>query len=149
MSAKTSAAKLNAFLAQLADGHAVKNACKTAGIGRTTAYDLRDADEAFAARWREAEAEGVEVLEQEAFRRAVQGIDKPIVFQGVVTDTVREYSDTLLIFLLKAKRPGVYREHFRHEVTGADGGPIEVEVAQVRERLTSRLADRASRKRQT
>jgi hypothetical protein len=34
-----------------------------------------------------------------------------------------EYSDTLLIFLLKGIRPEKYRERFEH--SGPEGGPIE------------------------
>jgi hypothetical protein len=33
-------------------------------------------------------------------------------------------SDTLLIFLLKARRPAVYRENARVELTGIAGGPV-------------------------
>jgi hypothetical protein len=148
MSAKTDAKKLDTFLDRLSDGHTVKNACKEAGIGRRTAYDLRENDQAFATRWAEAEDEGVEVLEQEARRRAVDGVED-FKMAGDERVPVLRYSDTLLIFLLKAKRPGIYREHFKHEHSGPDGGPIAVEVAQVRDRLSSRLADRASRKSQT
>jgi hypothetical protein len=39
-----------------------------------------------------------------------------------------ERSAALLIFMLKARRPEVYRERLQVESTGADGGPIEVVV---------------------
>lgn len=35
-------------------------------------------------------------------------------------------SDLLLIFLLKARKPEKYRDNYRIETTGADGGPIAV-----------------------
>ena len=38
---------------------------------------------------------------------------------------MREYSDTLLIFMLKARKPDVYRERASIEHTGANGGPLE------------------------
>ena len=41
-------------------------------------------------------------------------------------ELVREYSDTLLIFLLKSHRPGVYRETLRQEHSGPGGGPIPI-----------------------
>ena len=36
-----------------------------------------------------------------------------------------DYSDTLLIFLLKGLRPQKYRERYEH--TGANGGPIAIQ----------------------
>lgn len=55
-------------------------------------------------------------MEQEAFRRAVEGTEKPVfgsmgfrMGSGEI-GRVREYSDTLLIFLLKGARPEKYRE---------------------------------------
>jgi hypothetical protein len=46
-------------------------------------------------------------------RRGVTGYDKPVYQQGRLVGTVREYSDTLLIFALKARAPDRYRE-IRH-----------------------------------
>ena len=37
---------------------------------------------------------------------------EPVVSAGKVVTTVRKYSDTLLIVLLKGKRPDTYRERF-------------------------------------
>lgn len=49
-------------------------------------------------------------MEAEAFRRGVKGTEKPVFHQGVECGRIREYSDTLLITLLKANRPAKYRE---------------------------------------
>ena len=46
------------------------------------------------------------------------------MYLGEVVTKVRKYSDTLLIFLLKAHRPKKYRETIHHAVTGEDGGPV-------------------------
>jgi hypothetical protein len=70
-------------------------ACRGAGISRTQAYRERQRNARFAALWAEAEEDATEGLEAEARRRALAT------------------SDTLLIFLLKARRPDVYREHVR------------------------------------
>ena len=51
-----------------------------------------------------------DLLEEEARRRAHDGVDEPVWFQGVQCGTVRKYSDTLLIFLLKGAKPDKYRE---------------------------------------
>ena len=54
-------------------------------------------------------------LELEARRRAVEGTERPVFYQGGEVGYVREYSDTLLIFLLKAHRPNKFRERVEHE----------------------------------
>ena len=40
---------------------------------------------------------------------------------------VREYSDTLLALMLKAKRKREYGDSSKVELTGADGGPVAIE----------------------
>ena len=89
-----------AFLAALEDTHLVTEACKAAGIHRSTAYNRRAHDAEFARQWAEIEEASTEALERIAVRRASEG------------------SDVLLIFLLKARRPEVYRDHHRVEHTG-------------------------------
>ena len=54
-------------------------------------------------------------LEDEARRRALQGVEKPVFREGRQVGTVTEYSDTLLIFLLKARRPEKFRDRARFE----------------------------------
>jgi hypothetical protein len=115
----------DAWLAAFEREGTVSAACAATGIARSTVYDHRAADSEFAARWRELEDATTDRMEREAYRRAVEGTDRPIVYQGVVTDTVKEYSDTLLIFMLKARRPERYRENVRVEHSGPEGGPIE------------------------
>lgn len=130
MAAKTDPQKLAAFLELLALGHTVQHAAAEAGVGRSTVYERRESDEAFAAAWAEADEAGVQVLEQEARRRAVEGVPRQKYDKdGDLLCVEQVYSDTLLIFLLKARRPGVYRDHFRHEHVGADGKDITVRLA--------------------
>jgi hypothetical protein len=86
--------------------------------------------------WDDAIEAGADVLEAEAWRRAVEGVERPIVSGGKVVTTVREYSDTLLIFLLKGRRPEKYA---RFEVSGANGGPIAVKTDDSPERLAALL----------
>lgn len=53
---------------------------------------------------------GAGALEDEAVRRAYVGVEEPLFYQGKQCGTVRKYSDTLLIFLLKGAKPAKYRE---------------------------------------
>jgi hypothetical protein len=98
------------FLAALATSGVVLTACKKARIGRTTAYKIRDEDEEFAAAWDAALDDAADEMEEEAHRRAVKGVLKPVYQGGKKVGSIREYSDTLLIFRLKAARPEKYRE---------------------------------------
>lgn len=98
------------FLALLSQGSTVAFACVGVGVSRNTAYAHRECDPAFAAAWSEASEAGTQAMEQEAYRRAVQGVEEPVFWKGQPVGAVRRYSDVLLIFLLKSRRPEVYRE---------------------------------------
>lgn len=122
------------FIEKLARLGNVRVAARIAGVDRETAYQHRRKDEAFAKAWQIALQDAADVLEAEAWRRAVKGVARPTTIAGE-RELVREYSDTLLIFLLKGNKPKKFREHLRHEVTGKDGGAIEtftkIEVAEL------------------
>jgi hypothetical protein len=51
-------------------------------VGRTTAYAHQKADVAFAEQWEHALEQGADVLEREARRRAVEGVQEPVFHQG-------------------------------------------------------------------
>jgi hypothetical protein len=116
------------FLAALSQSPNVSGACAAAGIERSTAYRHRDSDPAFAAAWEDAMEQSTDDLAGEAYRRARHGTEKPVFHMGARCGAVREYSDTLTIFLLKAHRPGVYRETVKQEISGANGQPVAVTI---------------------
>lgn len=107
------------FLSVLRETCNVSEAARAANMGRRTAYEWRDADEAFAADWDDAEQEAADKLEREAWRRAVEGTDKPVTFQGAITATYKEYSDRMLEILLKAHRPDKFTDRLKTEHSGA------------------------------
>jgi hypothetical protein len=99
------------FLTVLADTGNVTAAVAAAGTSRTRVYELRKTDIAFAAAWDEAEEIATDRLEDEARRRAIEGVAEPLVSAGKLVRgddgqplTVRRYSDNLLLALLKARR---------------------------------------------
>lgn len=124
--AKESRALKVAFLAVLAVGGSPTKACMTIGIDRRTAYNWKSKDEDFSEAWDSAREQGYDLLEDEARRRAVDGVKKAVYFQGVPIDTVIEYSDSLLSMMLKGYRSNVFRDKVEH--TGAEGGAIQHEV---------------------
>jgi hypothetical protein len=121
------------FLLALAESGNVSVACSEALIDRVTAYTRRKTDAEFAKRWKGALDQAADLLEMEARRRAEKGVDEPVIYQGVLagqyineagefckqTDpdskfiplTIKRYSDTLLIFLLKGARPKKFRDN--------------------------------------
>lgn len=99
------------FLQALYSGLSVTDAVATAGVDYSMPYKRRETDEGFRQAWAEAAERGTELLEQEAARRAYHGTLKPVFHQGVECGKVREYSDTLMIFLLKARNPQKYRDN--------------------------------------
>jgi len=108
---KLTQARQKLFLEALADTGSVTKAVAVAGTSRTRVYELQKVDPAFAAAWAEAEDIAVDRLEDEARRRAVEGVPEPLVSGGkLVRDdsgqpiAVRRYSDGLLMQLLKARR---------------------------------------------
>jgi hypothetical protein len=115
--------KRKLFLDALRETGVIAYACKLAGIGQTAAYKWRDDEEDFARDWSEALEEALDMLELEARRRAHDGLIKKKFKDGepiIDPETgqqyyEREYSDTLMIFLLKGGRPEKYRENIKQE----------------------------------
>jgi hypothetical protein len=58
-------------------------------------------------------------MEDEAVRRAVEGVDRPIYYRGAVCGYVTEYSDDLLIRMLKARRKDKYSDRQEQHVSAA------------------------------
>ena len=127
---KPTEARQRRFQEALADTGSV-SAAAVAGTSRTRVYELRKADQAFASAWQEAEEIAADRLEDEAGRRALEGIPELLVSGGgkLVRDdegnpiTVRRYSDNLLLALLKAKRPPRRERSVRFQLPALCDGP--------------------------
>lgn len=166
------AARYDIFLTELAiDGNASRSA-KAAGYPNAAAVHMRRGNNPeFAAAWAAAIETFADRLEDAALRRAVEGVNKPVVYQGQLTyeydrdangevihdlrDTgatkngepvltrvprlslgedgkpivvvTKEYSDSLLLALLKAKRPKEYRDNTKIELANAPGETFKTE----------------------
>jgi hypothetical protein len=102
--------------------------CRSAKVSPNTVYKWREFDDEFVMLERQAKDAFADALEIEAIRRAWHGTKKPVYQGGALVGYVQEFSDTLLIFALKAVRPDKYRERF--DVTTA-GQPMIKEVSGV------------------
>jgi len=60
--------------------------------------------------WDDAREIAADGLEIEAYRRAVEGNPQPVYYRGEKIGTRKEYSDLLLLFLMKGARPEKYRD---------------------------------------
>ena len=107
---KRTAKKTELLCSALAEGLSISAACIRADIGRTVYYQWRNADPEFAALADDAIEQGTDLLEDVGLRRATRPEDA---------------SDTMLIFLLKGRRPGKYRDNSKVEISGPDGGPMQ------------------------
>ena len=105
---KTAAHK-RIFLAAYAQSGNRTNAAKKAGVTRKTRWRWEQDDSEFAAAKAEALEQSIDLLELETRRRAMIGVDVPQYYKGQRIDTVKKYSDVLLMFKLNALRPEKYR----------------------------------------
>ena len=113
------------FISALEKTGVVGLAARAAGVSRQTVYTHIKKDEDFAAEFDRAVEDSADRLEAEAVRRAVEGVEEPVFgkLEGAnagtgEVGTIRRYSDTLLIFMLKGRKPDVFRERVDHTVKG-------------------------------
>lgn len=122
------------FLKEFRKSGNITVAAEAVGMDRRTHYTWLEQDDdegTYAKAFADATEDAADLLEAEAHRRAVEGVEEPVGwYQGEAGGHVRRYSDTLLIVLLKMR--GRFRDGV--EVTGKDGGPLQVAV-------THRLVD--------
>ena len=89
---------------------------------RSHYYWLKD-DPAYKQQFEEATIEACEVVEREVHRRAVEGVERDVYQGGKKVGTHTNYSDLLLIFLMK-KLNAAFRDRVEH----AHGGTVEHDV---------------------
>jgi len=135
------------LLANFAECGRIDLACSAVGVSRDTHYEWLKKDPEYSKAYEAARDRAVDLLEAEAWRRAKDGVEEPIVHAGrraVETVEVPElgddgkptgktvkveralvvvrYSDQLLMFLLKGRKREVYGDKF--EASGKDGEPL-------------------------
>lgn len=102
-------------MAAFAETGIVLAAAEAADVGRSTVYHWLEHDEAFAMAFHQAEEDSTQRLERVAIERATRAY---------------EPSDTLLIFLLKARRPERYRDRYEVHHAGGTESTVKVEYAE-------------------
>ena len=114
------ARKAPMFIKELREnGGFVGKACEAVGVSKQGVYNWRGEDAAFAADWDRAVDLATEDLEKEVRRRAYHGVDEPVFYKGEICGQIRKYSDSLLMFALKARKPE-YRDTIKLTIEDAD-----------------------------
>lgn len=113
------------FLEKLEMTASITRACKLSKVGRRTVYDWINADPDFVKELEESKRIAIDALQDEAVRRAFEGTIKPVYQGGKKVGKIREYSDTLMVLLLKGNMPDKYKDRFSGELSGQGGGPIK------------------------
>jgi hypothetical protein len=124
-----------AFLAAYVTNGNISRSATAAGVGRGQHYDWLKDDPSYRPRFEDAEEQAADLLEMEARRRAIAGLRRyKFDRNGKALASPEtgeayyelEYSDMLLMQLLKANRPEKFRERQSVEHSGPGGKPIEV-----------------------
>ncbi|MPS28829.1 MAG: hypothetical protein E2576_11960 [Alcaligenaceae bacterium] len=121
------------FIQVLEDTCSPKQAAAAVGISRRLAFDYKQKDTEFRARWEKAIEVALDALLDEAYRRAAIGYEEPVIHGGqlsTVTDeetgeqkplTVRKHSDRLLEVLLKFRYGDQMADRLRVKVEESSG----------------------------
>jgi hypothetical protein len=111
-----------AFLEALAAGSTVVEASEAAGRPKQTFYRLRDSDPEFAAEWRQAWWAGAEPIENVLHRAALEGWDdEEYDGAGKLVRRMRRWTPNAAVAALRARRPELYRESAKVEVSSTVG----------------------------
>ncbi len=116
------------FFNKLRDTADVSQSALHAGYPRRSVYEWRDKEPKFKEKWDAAWELGVDAMEEEARRRGMEGVEKPVYQNGKKVGKVQVYSDTLLMFMLKGRRPDRFRDNSTLEVAAPGGGPLSFTV---------------------
>lgn len=120
----------------------ISAASKKTKIDRARHYSWLRSDAVYREAWKWAEEVRRANIEDEIYRRGVEGWLEPVYHQGDRCGYVRKYSDSLLKLLAQAEMPDKYGQR-RVQVTGPDGGPIQHAhlVAQLPPETVRKLAE--------
>lgn len=144
--------KKHAFLAAYVRTASITKAARAARIERRLHYVWLLDDPDYPKQFEAAQREAAQILEDEAIRRAHEGVLEPLVYKGrfqykqrakkdaagnvvkindrvVMEDygaplAIRAYSDGMMMFLLRGFMPTKYKENASLELSGPGGGAI-------------------------
>ena len=110
------------FLAELEKHGMLNTAARAVGTTPKQVERYTENNDEFAEHVSQSLEIAADVLEAEARRRAVNGIEKGVYYKGDLVATETQYSDTLLIKLLEAKR----RQQFGNKIDITHSAPSTI-----------------------
>jgi hypothetical protein len=120
--------KQRAFLKAFTVAATIAGASKAAKVGRNQHRQWMNTDKGYAAAFADAAEDAADALEAEAYRRALQGVRRPVMHGGKQCEVLNpetgkmellfehQYSDILAIFLLKGLRPSKFAERSEQRI---------------------------------
>jgi hypothetical protein len=124
-------ARQQRFLAAFSACGSLTQAARWAKIHRHTHYDWLENDPTYKPAFEAAEKRAARSLEDEAVRRAHEGIRKAVRYKGKVVGYETEFSDSLLTTLLKATNPEKFRDRIDQRHSNDPENPL-LDVESVR-----------------
>lgn len=130
--------KKRAFLRAVVETGTVVRAARAAGINRDTVYsDQWRHDREFQDALAQARVMAADLMEDEVYRRAVEGVKKPTGWhKGKPGGYIREYSDLVLMFSLKAVKP-----EYRDQVQAQGATIVIPDMGRLPQPIVKRIAD--------
>lgn len=126
-----------AFLSAYRQTCNVSRACQVAKVGRSSHYRWLEQDPQYREAVALAKREVADTLEGEAIRRAFEGVQVPVGWhKGQPGAYITQYSDRLLIFLLKGAFPEKYADRRERRGTLAN-----IDVTKLPDEALARIAD--------
>ena len=134
------------IIAEFRDGpesarFSLRHAYTSAGVHRATMVNWRHDHKLFDSIMESIQDEMVDTMRAEVYRRAVVGHDEPVFYQGIRTETVRKFSDSLLQFTLMGYDSKFRAKDVNMNVSGSLDSNVNIEG--LRERLAQRLVSKS------
>lgn len=131
------------FLEGVCRTNNVTQVCAEMNVSRMMIYAMKAQDPVFRQRLYDAQTIGIDSWEDAAATRAFNGVDRKVFHQGIQIDTVKDYSDSIAITMLRGAKPERYAT--RTDNTTVVGGSIGVNLEtlsddELNEKINKRLS---------
>lgn len=114
-------------------------ACELCKITREAVYWKRRNDKEFSKRYDEAMEQSTDALEDEAVRRAFEGVQEGVYYQGDRVDLKTVYSDGLIQFMLRSRRPEKFKDRVSTDNTNLNANVAVEDDDEVMAQLCAKL----------
>ena len=118
--------KQQAFLILYSHFGVISKSAQAVGVGYDTIARQLKSDPVFKKLFERAKIVAADTVEAEVFKRAVEGWEEPVWYQGEIVGHTLKKSDRMLELLAKGVRPDKFSE--KMQLSGKGGGPLQLQV---------------------